>query len=859
MAKKTGTKKKDDNRDWAVNYADGGIDRIGLSDEILKSMQSYIDYTLVERALPYIDGCKPVIKASLWAAWKLGLKSSGTYLKSATLANDTVGRYHAHNSAAVYGAIAGSTRENGDDTRGTGCGIQLSLFNGRGSWGDTAPENRPAADRYTEVKLSKTGETSIKDTANGAVFMLPSFDAKSVIPQLLPTHLPLLLINGSDGLAYGYNVSWLPHNPSEAIKACLYRIDNPKCTVEEIRKIMPGPDFPSGGILIDRREGGVKEAYETGFGNVSVCARYEIEAGNRGKHTINIYQSPYKVPHSPTDDKAKDSTSIVGGIIGFAKEHPEYGITDVKNLSDYDHECFIEVSVRSGIDPNAVAAALMDRASKTHLNETISYRQSVVLGDFIEAAEPDATGVEGVLRLCNPIPRDVGILEYIDAFIDFRVACNTNSGKFERNKAMEQKHLIDGMLTALIDIDKIIEIVRSSKNKEAAKKGLIKHFKIDDVQADYILAIPLARLTKSDKIQLEGNSKSLAAKIKSLNKMLSSRKNLIAETRRQLEEELEQQVIPRRTTIVNDRGKIVAKAITDKGAKLEETKNIIATVFGEKTSMSVSANSHIDTSSPSDPLAMSGKTTIYLTNKGELASSDKGDISGFIYKLPDVDMNDNVLVIYSDGSSTRIKGFEIHSKPSLIGKQAVGIAKYNEESPVNIVMTTSDGKVKVLDATTLTKNPDCDIMKVSTGAEILSARPIADGDQQVVFVASNANLLKFPASSVPVQGRTSAGVAGFKLVKDSKIIGAFIADDGDILVTNTGKSVKVTPLSEYPVKGRGSQGVRSHKFLAGEDALIGAYIGSNPKRSDKKALPKPAARDASGTKQQGLEKVEFSE
>lgn len=848
------TKKKAAEYDWENEYAGGGIDRVNLADEILKSMQSYIDYTLVERALPYIDGCKPVIKASLWAAWKLGLKPSSGYLKSATLSSDVVGHYHAHNGAAVYGAIAGSTRENADDARGTGCAIQLCLFDGHGSWGDTAPEAEAAADRYTEVKLSKTGANCIKDTASGAVFMLPSFDAKSVLPQLMPSHLPLLLINGSDGLAYGYNVSWLPHNPSEAIQACIYRIENPKCTSEDIRKIMPGPDFPSGGIVIDRAEGGLKEAYDTGFGNISVCARYEIVQGNRGKHMINIYQSPFKVPHSSQDKSG--GNSILGGLIEFAKEHPEYGIVDVKNLSDYDHECFIEVSIKAGIDPNIVAAAIMDKSSKTHLNETVSYRQSVVLGDFIESPEPDATGVEGVLKLTNPVPRDTGMLEYIDAFIDFRVACNTNAGKFERNKALEQKHLIDGMLTALIDIDKIIEIVRSSKDKEAAKKGLMKHFKLDDVQADYILAIPLSRLTKSDKIQLEGNSKSLAAKIKSLDKMLSSRKNLIAETKRQLEEELEQQNLPRRTTIVNARGKIVAKAHTDKGAKMEETKGIIATLFGEKVSLPVASK---DGGAPdAAQLKMSGKRTVYLTGKGEIASADK-DIEGFVYKLPEVDMEDNVLIVYADGSSTRIKGFEVPAKPAMMGKKAVGIAKYDEQDTDNIVMTTSDGKVKVLDSSTLTKNPDCDVIKVSSGAEVVSARPVAEGDQQVVFIASNANLLKFPASSVPVQGRTSAGVAGFKLVKDAKVIGAFIADERDMLVTNTGKSIKVTPLSEYPVKGRGSQGVRSHKFLAEEDSLISAYVGNNPKRSDKKALPKPAARDASGTKQQGLGKVEFSE
>lgn len=845
-------KKKElkDTRDWSTAYADGGMDRTDLSDEILKSMQSYIDYTLVERALPYIDGCKPVVKASLWAAWKLGLKPTHPYLKAATLNSDVIGHYWAHNSVAVYGAIAGCTREDADDTKSTGCGVTLSIFDGHGSWGGSAPEAVPASDRYTEVRLSETGASCIKDAANGAVYMLPSFDAKNVLPQLVPTHIPLLLINGSDGLAYGYNVSWLPHNPSEAIKACIYRIDNPKCNYKDIKKIMPGPDFPSGGIVIDRNEDGLDSAYETGFGNVSVCARFTITQGNRGKHMINIYQGPYKVPHSSTDNSSNNK-AMVNCLITFAKEHPEYGITDVKNLSDYDNECFIEVSIRSGIDPYVVASAIMNKSSKTHLNETVSYRQSVVLGDFVESEEADATGIENVLKLTNPTPKDVGMIEYIDAFIDFRVACNTNLGKYERNKALEQKHLIDGMLTALIDIDKVIAIVRKSNNKETARKSLMKQFKLDEIQADYILAIPLSRLTRSDRIQLEGNSKELAARIKQLDKMLSSRKNLVAEVKRQLEEELEKYNLPRRTTIINSKGKIIAKAHTDKGDKLEETKNIVAAIFNETPRASESVLG----TQQKELTMMSGTTDIFLNTKGEISSVSDNSV---LMSIKNIDVNDTILIIFEDGDSTRLKGYEISKIPTIIGKKSVGIAKYDEESPINIAMITSDGKVKVLDATTLTKNPDCNVMKLSPGIKLLSARPVTD-ISEFVFITNTANLLKFPVNSVNAQGRTSTGVAGIKLVKDAKVIAGFVANPEDILVTNTGQSIKATLLSEYPPKGRGTQGVRCHKFLKGETELIGAYIGNAPKRSDKKPLPKLSGRDASGQKESGLNKIIFSE
>ena len=849
--------KKDDKRDWSVDYADGGKDVIQLGDEILTSMKSFIDYTLTDRALPYIDGLKPVHRATLWYMWDHNIKSTSNYVKSQTIAGGVIGTLHPHSGDAAYGAAAGLARSGADDTKCGACTLNSSLIDGHGNFGASF-EDGPAAPRYTEMRLSKSGEACVRDTDSSAVFMKLSFDVKNKLPELLPSRLPILLINGSKGLAYGYNVSWLPHNPAEAIKACLARLENSKCTVKDIRKVMPGPDFPSGGIIVDRDDSAIESAYETGFANLTLTSRYTIRQTTRGRHLIDFYETPYGIARS--GDK-----SILSGIGDFADKHPEYGISDVKNLSGNEHDCLIEVTVKSGINADVVAKALVSPTSSTMLTQTMSYRQSAVIGDFERSEIADATGRKNMLRLANAKPRDIDLIGYIDAFIDFRRACIINSAEFEMDKALRQKHLIDGMLLALVDIDEVISIVRRSQNKDTAAKNLKKRFKLDDAQAAYILGIPLARLTRSDKISLEDNSKKLNARATELKKLLSSEKNIRNEIKNQLETELENQSLQRRTTIVSAKGKILAKS--NRESKEQQNQSIaiaMASVDGE------ASGSVDDESIPSavSSLTVSGKTSIYMNEAGEICQTDKTAPQLPVQSLRDVDMNDTILIVFRDGSSTRVPAHELPSgKYAKFIKLAAGFASFgqNGSKPVNMAMVTDDGKVKVLDSTTLTNRPDCDVMNVAGGAQVIAARPVAsDKEQSFVFVTSKANLLLFPVSSVNSQGRTSAGVAGIKLANGVKVVTATIVASpaAASVVTSTGVSIKVSKLADFPAKGRGTLGVRCHAFLKGENAIVEAYVGEKPaaKNGTKAyALPKVAKRDASGTKSEGLGNLKFGE
>lgn len=837
-----------DTRNWSSDFADGGKDVIDLSDEIQNSMQEYIDFTLTNRALPYIDGLKPVHKAILWCMWTNGYKSNGLSHKSATIAGACIGTLWPHSASACYLASAGMTRDKADDTRCGACKLNLSLIDGHGNFGASF-EDSPASERYTEQKLSKNGETCVRDAEDGAVFMLPSFDAKHTLPELAPVEMPLLLINGSDGLAYGYNVSWLPHNPSEAIRSVIERIDHPDCTVDDIIRIMPGPDFPSGGIIVDDGHS-IRDAYERGMGTLTLTSRYEIVPLSRGRHAIDFYETPYGVSRS--GDK-----SIVSGITAFAQDNPSCGITSVKNLSGGDNDCLIEVTVKSGIDAQAVADMLVSTTS-CMLTQGVAYRQSAVIGDFERTDVPDATKRTNMLRLCHQKPCDLGMLGYLDAFIAFRKSCVINACEYEREQTAGRKHLIDGLLKALIDIDAVIDTIRHSANKDTARTNLKKKFKLDDEQADYILAIPLARLTRSDKIKLEGNSKDMAARIAEIDDILSSETNVLGEVRRELVEVLDAQTLPRRTDILTKRG-IVAKAGGDDASRERQARHSASVLLGGGTTSPSAASGSAGDGGVQAVPSVSGSTNVGLTAGGEVFANAK-HVDGSVFALRDLDVRTTVMLAFDDGSSIRMPAYELPTKPTIVSRRCVGIVPLGvgddaRKGGVLVGMVTSAGKVKVLDTSTLTKSAECPIVSLGTGDSLLAARAVDDGTQFVI-VTSDARLLTFPTSAVNKQGRTSAGVAGIKLNGAKVVCGSVASPDASVL-TSTVSSSKVTPLSEYPTKGRGTGGVRCQKFLRGESGLSFAFVGTFSSGSlDGKPVDVAAGkRDASGQTKQPVNGV----
>ena len=817
VIKRTRRKKaavRTDARDWGADFADGGAHDNPLDAEILDSMRSFIDYTLTDRALPYVDGLKPVHRAVIWDMWKGGHKSSANHVKSQSIAGDTIAKYHPHSADAVYLASAGLTRSRADDTRCGACKLNLSLIDGRGNFGSSF-EDSPAAPRYTEQRLSRSGESCVRDTTDGAVFMEPTFDAKNSIPEMMPVRIPLLLINGSDGLAYGYNVNWMPHNPSEAIRACILRIDDPGCSVGDVMSVMPGPDFPSGGVAVDRAEGGIADGIGTGFGSFLLTSRYEINEGPRGRHLIDVYETPFGVARSGGDESARKAQSIVTGVTKYATDHPQCGITDVKNLSGKDNDCLIEISVKAGVDAAALARRLADPASGTRLTETMSYRQSAVIGSFEPSPVPDNEGREGVLRLCDERPRDVGVIGYIDAFLDFRRACVKNSASYEMGKALARKHLLDGMLASVADIDAVISIVRQSEDKDAAAAGLMKAFKIDREQADYVLAIPLARLTRADGVRLFNECSELEATADRCAALLSDPSLVDAEIRSQLEEELARQSLPRRTTIVGADGKVVAAAAADDKARV---------AMAEAGAVAAADPRAAEEQAASEPEPM-GEAACYLMADGSVMRLAKGKAPAHIREVRFPEATSWALLVFENGDSIRMRAYEIPERPAVIGKRAVGLVDLGDMSEkTDVAMVSSSGRVKVLDTSTLTKSTECPVMRLGAGERVLTAAK-ADG---MVFsiVTSDAQLLTFPCDGVTPQGRTSAGMAGMKVRDGSRVVAAALtpAETDAVVVTSTGSTAKASMLSEFPQKGRGTGGVRCQRLLKGEAGISFAFV-----------------------------------
>ena len=413
------------------------------------------------------------------------------------------------------------------------------------------------------------------------------------------------------------------------------------------------------------------------------------------------------------------------------------------------------------------------------------------------------------------------------------------------------------MLKALIDIDAVIDTIRHSANKDTARTNLKKKFKLDDEQADYILAIPLARLTRSDKIKLEGNSKDMAARISEIDGILSSDENVLREVRRELVEVLEAQTLPRRTDIITKRG-IVAKAAGDDSSREKQARHSASVLLGGGVASPSAASENAGGSTQAVP-GVSGSTNVGLTAGGEVFANAK-HVDGSVFALRDLDVRTTVLLAFDDGSSIRMPAYELPAKPTIVSRRCVGIVPLSvgddaKKDGVLVGMVTSAGKVKVLDTSTLTKSAECPVITLGASDSLLAARAVDDGTQFVI-VTSDARLLTFPTSSVNKQGRTSAGVAGIKLNGAKVVCGSVASPDASVL-TSTVSSSKVTPLSEYPTKGRGTGGVRCQKFLRGESGLSFAFVGTFSSGSlDGKPVDVAAGkRDASGQTKQPVNGV----
>ena len=782
------------------------IHDVDIVDEVETMFVPFAHYSIADRAIPSAhDGLKPSQRRILWAMQYSGYTSKKPFVKSSRIVGDVIGSWHPHGDASVYGTMANMVKP---------YILNVPLVEGKGSFGFIAGDTESAA-RYTEARMQPISDMFMDDIKYNAVDMKPNFDERLEEPTELPVIFPVLPINGASGIAVGFATNCAPHNPSEIIDVTIKLATTSNMTVDDLMKIVPGPDFPTGCDIVG--VDGIRNAYATGKGIIKQRSKYRVQELPRGRHMIEFYEIPYGI--SPE--------KIIADINKLRANDTVIGITDVMDLMDKNHPVRIAVYTKSGINATAIAETLL--AKSPSLYATFAINQIVLL---------------------NNAPKQMSMIEMLECFIDFRRRVIKRRTYTQIEKTKHDKSLQEALATVIVDIDKVIKIVRDSDTNTQVYSRLVKAFNLTDEQAKFIGDMRLIQLKRKDKIEIDKKIKALERELKRLENIVKNDTNLTKEFVKELEKAKELIARPRKSKIINK--------------TIEEFDKRPISGIGKAASELMKSNDQMDLSS----LTVSGKTSIYMNEAGEICQTDKTAPQLPVQSLRDVDMNDTILIVFRDGSSTRVPAHELPSgKYAKFIKLAAGFASFgqNGSKPVNMAMVTDDGKVKVLDSSTLTNRPDCDVMNVAGGAQVITARPVTgDKEQSFVFVTNKANLLLFPVSSVNSQGRTSAGVAGIKLANGVKVVTAAIVASpaAASVVTSTGVSIKVSKLADFPAKGRGTLGVRCHAFLKGENAIVEAYVGEKPaaKNGTKAyALPKVAKRDASGTKIDGLGNLKFGE
>ena len=481
----------------------GKIVDVDVSSELSDSFLEYAYSVIYSRALPDArDGLKPVQRRILHQMSEMGLKPDRGHVKSARVVGEVMGKLHPHGDTAIYDALVRMAQS---------FSMRLPLIDGHGNFGSL--DAGPAAMRYTEARLASASLMMVDEVDEDTVDFGANYDGQILEPLVLPAAFPNLLVNGATGIAVGMATNMAPHNLGEVVTAAIHLIENPNATVKQLMKIVPGPDFPTGGTLIGKE--GVLDAYQTGKGAFKVRAKSEIGKVSARKQGITITELPFNI----------GPEKIVERISDLVKSKKIQGISDIVDLTDGQNGTKVVVEVKNGYEPEKVLENL--------------YKLSPL---------EDAFSINAVARVDGK-PKTLGIKELLEVFITHRIEVVTRRSKFRKEKATARLNLVDGLLKAILDIDKVVKIVRGSEDAAEAKASLIKSFKLTDEQATHILDMPLRRLTKISKIELDSEQKSLKSEISTLTALLKSDEALRKKVAEELKDVAAKYATPRRTVI----------------------------------------------------------------------------------------------------------------------------------------------------------------------------------------------------------------------------------------------------------------------------------------------------------------------
>jgi DNA gyrase subunit A len=729
------------------------IQPVEIEEEIKYSYLDYAMSVIVSRALPDVrDGLKPVQRRVLYTMYELGLLHNRPYKKCARIVGETLGKYHPHGDAAVYDTLVRLAQ---DFT------MRYPLVDGQGNFGSIDGDS-PAAMRYTEARLSAIAEEMLQDIEKNTVDFRPNFDETLKEPEVLPTILPNLLVNGSSGIAVGMATNIPPHNLNEIVDGLIALLKNPDLPVEKLMKYVKGPDFPTGGIIVGLS--GIKEAYTTGKGRIIVRAKASIE-NYKGRSRIVITEIPYQV----------NKASLIEKIAELVQERKIEDISDIRDESDKDGMRIV-IELRRDAQPEVV---LNNLYKHTNLQTTFG----VIM-----------------LALVNGVPKILNLKEMMNEFINFRLNVIVRRTKFELDDAEKRAHILEGLKIALDNIDEIVELIKKSKDPETAKVNLMKKFKLSEIQAKAILDMRLQRLTGLERSKVESEYKEtikLIEKLKSILRSKELQKELIHEELLKLKEKYGDE---RRTLIIEG----------------EEDFSVEDLIAEEDVVITITHNGFIKR------YPVSGYRRQSRGGKGITAAVTKDD--DFIEHMFVASTHHYIIFFTDKGKAYSLKVHEIpegsrasrgRSISHLIKKDAdekitafVAVKEFSEN--LFVTMVTKMGlvkKVPLMDFAT-TRKTGLIAITLNRGDRLVDAR-LTDGGQDLIIGTKKGMAIRFNEKDIRPMGRQAAGVRGIKLEKDDEVIGMIaVKRSGTTILVVTEKGFgKRSDLTDYRITHRGGKGI----------------------------------------------------
>jgi DNA gyrase subunit A len=778
------------------------IQPINIEDEM---KQSYLDYAMsviVGRALPDVrDGLKPVHRRSLYAMYEVGNVWNKPYKKSAKIVGEALGRFHPHGDTAVYDTIVRMAQP---------FSLRYTLVDGQGNFG-SIDNDAPAAMRYTEVRMAKIAHEMLADIDKETVNFVPNYDESEVEPTVFPTRIPNLLINGSSGIAVGMATNIPPHNLREVINTCIAFIDNSQLTLEDLMKLMPGPDFPTGGIIYGAK--GIVEGYQTGRGRVYIRARTEIEEEANGKQKIVATELPYQV------NKAR----LIEKIAELVKEKKIEGITELRDESDKDG-IRVVIELRRG--------EIAD----------------VVLNNLFQHTQMQTVFGINMVALVDGQPRLLNVQQLIELFIRHRREVVTRRTMFELRKAKERAHVLEGLAVALSNIDAVITLIKAAKNPQEARAGLIAQawppgmvtkmlqgieaensrpdglaeefglidtgYHLSEAQVQAILELRLHRLTGLEQDKILEEFKTLLDRIHDLLDILNSTARLMEIIRTELVAVRDEYGDERRSEMVFDAAELSMEDL----------------ITQEDVLVTLSHEGYIKAQ------VVSSYNAQKRGGKGKSATQMKEE--DFIDKLFVANTHDTILCFSSAGKVYWLKVYQLPQASRISrGKPIVNLLPLEEHERINAIlpvreftdnqfvfMATEHGTVKKTVLTDFSRPRTNGIIAIGLGKDDkLIGVDITDGHRDVMLFSQDGKAVRFNEEKVRSMGRTARGVRGITLMSDDKVISLIITREGGMILTATVNGFgKRTPIDDYPVKGRGIKGVIAIKTSERNGKVIGA-------------------------------------